>query len=72
MKDTPIKLSPSTIGLFLECPYCFWLQFNKIIHGPRGIFPSLPSGMDTVIKRYYDIYREREALPPEIEGKVNG
>lgn len=72
MNKGVIKLSPSTIGLFLECPYCFWLQFNKNIHSPRGIFPSLPSGMDAVIKRYYDTYREKGALPPEIEGKVDG
>jgi hypothetical protein len=67
-----IKLSPSTIGLFQECPRCFWLQFNKNVHRPRGIFPSLPGGMDSVIKKYYDIYREKKELPPELVGKVKG
>ena len=67
-----IKLSPSTISLYMECPRCFWLQFNKNIHRPRGIFPSLPGGMDGVIKKYYDKYRRQGKLPPEIEGKVIG
>lgn len=50
MTDNTIKLSPSTISLFMECPRCFWLQFNKNIHRSRDIFPSLPGGMDGVIK----------------------
>ena len=68
----PIRLSPSTLNLFLECPRCFWLQINKGIHRPRGIFPSLPSGMDNVIKKYFDKFRIQGKLPPEIEGKVKG
>lgn len=66
-----IKLSPTTgLNLFRECPRCFWLHFNKGVHRPRGIFPSLPSGMDQVIKKYFDKYRGK--LVPEIEGKVEG
>jgi len=56
----------------MECPRCLWLQFNENIRRPRGIFPSLPSGMDNVFKKYFDEYRERGELPPEIEGKVEG
>ena len=67
-----IKLSPSSLNLFLECPRCFWLQINEGIHRPRGIFPSLPGGMDGVIKIYFDKYREKDKLPPEIEGKIKG
>ena len=66
------RLSPSTLNLFLECPRCFWLQFNKEIQRPRGIFPSLPGGMDRVIKEYYNGYRKMKRLPPELEGKVEG
>ena len=66
-----IKLSPTTgFGLFRNCPRCFWLHYNENVHRPRGIFPSLPSGMDLVIKRYFDQYRGN--LPPELEGKVKG
>ena len=72
MDKKQIKLSPSSLNLFLECPRCFWLQMNEGIHRPRGIFPSLPGGMDSVIKVYFDKYREKKELPPEIEGKVEG
>jgi len=67
-----IRLSPSSLNLFLECQRCFWLQLNENIHRPRGIFPSLPGGMDLVIKDYFDKYREKGELPPEIEGKIDG
>ena len=66
----PLRLSPSTLNLFLECPRCFWLHINKRIHRPRGIFPSLPSGMDNVIKVYFDKYREKGELPPELKNQI--
>jgi len=68
----PIRLSPSTLNLFAECNRCFWLHINKNIHRPAGPFPSLPSGMDNVLKPYYDKYRLLGRLPPEIEGKFEG
>lgn len=61
-----IKLSPSTLNLFLDCPRCFWLDKVKGIKRPRGIFPSLPSGMDREIKNHFDIYRSKKSLPPEL------
>ena len=67
-----IKLSPSTLNLFLECRKCFWLEKAAGIHRPRGIFPSLPGGMDNLIKKYFDSYRIQGTLPPEIDGKVEG
>ncbi len=67
-----IKLSPSSLNIFLECPRCFWLQMNRRIKRPRGIFPSLPGGMDLVIKKYFDKYRIKDELPPEIKGRVEG
>lgn len=65
-----IKLSPSKLNLFLECTLCFWLQEQEGVKRPRGIFPSLPSGMDLALKEYYD--RFRGGLPPELKGKVDG
>lgn len=67
-----IKVSPSGISTLLECPRCLWLEINESKKRPRGIFPSLPGGMDNVFKDYFDEYRERGELPPEIEGKVDG
>lgn len=70
-KDGKIRLSPSALNVFLECPKCFWLEHVKGIHRPRGIFPSLPGGMDILIKKYFDKYRNVGKLPPELEGKVD-
>src|SRR3989344_1041789 len=72
IKDGKIRLSPSTLNVFLECPKCFWLGQAKEIHRPRGIFPSLPGGMDLLIKKYFDKYRNVGKLPPELVGKVGG
>lgn len=66
------KISPSQAGMLLECPKCLWLYANEGIKRPRGIFPSLPSGMDEIFKKYFDIYRVKGELPPEIDGKVAG
>ncbi|MBI2010761.1 MAG: PD-(D/E)XK nuclease family protein [Candidatus Colwellbacteria bacterium] len=67
-----IKLSPSALNLFLECPRCFWAERVRGIHRPNGPFPSLPGGIDSVLKKYFDKFREKDELPPEIEGKVEG
>lgn len=69
---TMLSLSNSTLNLFLECPRCFWLQLNKKIARPRGIFPTLPSGMDSIIKEYFHRYRKLGVLPPLIENKIGG
>ena len=31
-KEKQIKLSPSTLNLFLECPRCFWLEIVKYVN----------------------------------------
>ena len=67
----PVRLSPTTgLNLFRECERCFFLHHKQGVHRPRGIFPSLPGGMDLVIKGYFDQFRG--ALPPELRGKVEG
>lgn len=62
-----IALSPSALSLFKDCPRCFWLEKVRGIKRPRGIFPSLPGGMDRVIKVYFDTYRAQRTLPPELQ-----
>lgn len=61
-----IKLSPSKLNLFLDCPRCFWLDMVKKVKRPAGIFPSLPGGMDKVLKEYFDRFMERDELPPAL------
>jgi len=70
--DQIIYLSPSKLNLFQECPLCFWLSEVKKIHRPEGPQSTLPRGMDLLIKKYFDKYREQDKLPPEIDGKVQG
>lgn len=62
------KLSPSALSVFLDCPRCFWLDKIKNIKRPRGIFPSLPSGMDRVIKVFFDECRAAKKLPADLKG----
>ena len=65
-------LSQSKLSLFLECPRCFWLDVKGIKKRPSSIFPSLPSGMDSILKKYFDEFRCKNCLPPELEGKLKG
>src|SRR3989338_6253605 len=65
----PYKFSPSSLSLLKDCPRCFWLHFNKGIKRPAGIFPSLPSGMDRVLKVHFDRFRADNKLPPELKDK---
>jgi hypothetical protein len=60
------KLSPSGLSLMLECPRCFWLTQHKIWKRPNGIFPSLPSGMDAILKKHFDRFCDKGVLPPEL------
>ena len=62
----PYKLSPSSLGLMKECPRCFWLRFNKGIKRPETGFPTLPAGMDRILKEHFDRFRDRGLLPPEL------
>lgn len=61
------KFSPSSLSLLKECPRCFWLHFNKNIKRPSDIFPSLPSGMDRILKIHFDSFRDKGLLPPELK-----
>jgi len=67
----PHHLSPSSLSLLKECPRCFWRHFNTGIKRPETIFPSLPSGMDRVLKAHFDAFRDKGELPPELQA-LNG
>ena len=61
-----IKLSPSSLSLMKNCPICFWLDKHGVWKRPSGIFPTLPSGMDKILKIHFDKFRDRGKLPPEL------
>lgn len=66
------KLSQSTLTLFLECPRCFWLSVVKDIKRPRGAFPSLPNGIDLVLKDYFNFYRAKGEMPELLKERLPG
>ncbi len=57
-----------------ECPRCFWLTIVKKIKRPDTIFPSLPRGMDKILKEHFDRFMEKDQLPPELRelNNING
>jgi len=67
-----IVLSPSKLSLLKDCPRCFWLDVNKGIKRPSGIFSSLPNGMDLILKKHFDDCRHNNCLPKDIEGRLKG
>jgi hypothetical protein len=66
-KTVQYKLSPSTLSLLEECPRCFWLHIVKKIKRPDAPFPSLPSGIDNLLKQHFDRFRKEGKLPPELK-----
>lgn len=58
----------------IDCPRCFWLQIVKGVKRPSGPFPSLPSGMDMILKKHFDRFMGMGKLPPELkeEDSVKG
>ncbi|MBI3190310.1 PD-(D/E)XK nuclease family protein [archaeon] len=64
--EVKYKLSPSSLNLLEECPRCFWLYVTQKRSRPSGAFPSLPSGVDRILKHHFDKYRELGELPPEL------
>ena len=67
MPSKPLKLSPSSLNLMLNCPRCFWLHLIKGVKRPSGAFPSLPSGMDKILKEHFDRFMKKGKLPPELK-----
>jgi len=60
------------MGLLEDCPQCFWLQVVKGQGRPSGPFPSLPSGVDKLLKGHFDAYRAKGKLPPELASLDGG
>ena len=63
---TQFKLSPSSISLMENCQRCFWLEKHGVWKRPESIFPSLPSGMDRILKIHFEKFAKKGMLPPEL------
>ncbi|MBI2617021.1 hypothetical protein HYW55_02745 [Candidatus Gottesmanbacteria bacterium] len=71
-KDGRIWLSHTGIESLNRCPRCFWLQYKKDIRQPEGIVSRLANRFDVVMKGYFNQFREKNTLPPLIQGKISG
>lgn len=61
------RLSRSKIGLFMECPRCFYVD-NKLGTGrPPGYPFSLNSAVDALLKKEFDIHRANGSAHPLME-----
>ena len=58
------RLSRSKIDLFLNCPRCFYLDRKLGIAQPPGFPFSLNSAVDKLLKKEFDILRERGEAHP--------
>jgi len=66
------KLSSSKLNLLQDCPRCFWLAMIKNFKRPASPMSSVPIKMDSIIKNYFNKYRELGQLPPIIQGMIPG
>ena len=62
----PYKLSPNSLNLYKQCPRCFYLTLHKKWKRPSAAFPSLPSGMDKILKNHFDSFMKKGKMPPEL------
>ncbi|MCM8804489.1 MAG: PD-(D/E)XK nuclease family protein [Candidatus Omnitrophica bacterium] len=72
MEINRIGLSAHSLNIFIECPRCFYLYIKEGISRPRGPMPSIATGIDSLIKEYFNSFRKKGELPPFLKGKVEG
>lgn len=62
--NIPFRLSRSKIDLFLNCPRCFYLDRKLGLAQPPGFPFSLNSAVDKLLKKEFDILREKQEAHP--------
>ncbi len=60
----PFRVSRSGIELFVECPYCFYLNNVKGIKRPSGPPFTINSAIDYLLKKEFDKHREEKTAHP--------
>ena len=61
------RLSRSKIGLFLECPRCFYVDNKLGTARPPGFPFNLNSAVDALLKKEFDIHRVAKTAHPLME-----
>ena len=64
MTNKQIKLSPNSLDLYLECPYCFWLDKKQGIKRPPPYPYALNAAVDILLKEEFDRYRAKDEPHP--------
>lgn len=68
----PFELSRSKIELFCGCPFCFYLDRKLGIAQPGGLPFNLNSAVDHLLKKEFDLFRERgEPHPLMLQNKID-
>jgi len=62
--NRPIKLSPNSLNLYLECQHCFWLEKREGIKRPPPYPYALNAAVDLLLKEEFDEYRKKKELHP--------
>ena len=62
----PFRLSRSRLDMFLNCPRCFYLDRRLGVDQPPGFPFSLNSAVDALLKKEFDLYREKGKAHPEM------
>ncbi len=66
ISSTPFRLSRSRLERFIECPRCFYLDRRLGVDRPPGYPFTLNSAVDALLKKEFDIYRQRGEPHPLI------
>ena len=68
-QNEPFELSRSKVDLFLQCPKCFYLDRseNHRIARPGGPMSYIPTAIDLLLKKEFDIHRQNETVHPYCE-----
>lgn len=61
------RLSRSKIGLFMECPRCFYIDNKLGTARPPGFPFNLNSAVDALLKKEFDIHRDGKTPHPLME-----
>lgn len=62
--EKPFKLSRSKIEQFMNCPRCFYIDRRLGISPPPGFPFNLNSAVDTLLKKEFDLYRDKKSAHP--------
>jgi len=63
----PFKLSRSKLELYVECPRCFYIDRKLGTGRPPGYPFTLNSAVDALLKKEFDIYRQKGEAHPLIK-----